>query len=119
MKRLILTTLWLTPVALTPLAISSLQAQEAGPAQPAPVVTQPPVEQPKAEQPQVERLVSGQPKLVNRLETSSGTGPAAPASPAVAPSVTTQNAEVQPADGPLTLEESIRIALENHGDVGV
>ena len=99
-----------------------------------PGVEQPRVEQPrveplqeekpqtqrlKSEQPQVERLVAQQPKLVNRLDATSGTGPTAPASPAVVPSVTTQNVEVQPPGGPLTLEESIRIALENHGDVGI
>ena len=106
MQRLILSITCL--LALTPALLAQAPVPE------------PPKSVPlKSQQPEIKRLKNEQPKLVNMLGSESGVGPKAPASPAAAPSISAPPSVAPPPDGPLTLEESIQIAFQNHGDIGV
>ncbi len=96
---------------------SALLAQEAKVAPPV-AVPQQKATKPKAEHREVRRLKSEQPQLVNMLNTSSAVGPKAPASPAVVPSISAPTVAEAP-NQVLNLEESIQIAFQNHGDIGV
>lgn len=101
---------------LTP--TSALLAQKTKDAPPVAAPTQK-ATRPKAERREVQRLKSEQPGLVNMLDTANGVGPTAPASPTVVPLINAPPVTGATPNQVLTLEESIQIALQNHGDVGV